>query len=123
MRRGLREEHQENKYVSVVHLQMSGYRTILDTSFAEWSKKNAKTFMSVIYNKTGQPCNFWSSDEEKSDIQIFITHGKLTINVKKDIVEKFKHQVWKQQLLKIEFRQMVLWQLKPKKVLISQKLN
>ena len=42
----------KNKYVSVVQFTDEWIQNEdIDTSFADWSKKNAKTFMSVIYPK------------------------------------------------------------------------
>ena len=58
----------KNKYVSVVQFTDEWVpNEDIDTSFAEWSKKNAKTFMSVIYNKTDNPAISESQDRRKSE--------------------------------------------------------
>ena len=81
----------KNKYVSVVQFTDEWVpNEDIDTSFAEWSKKNAKTFMSVIYNKTDNPA---ISEEQMKKIghpNIYNARGKTDAVRQKDIIEKFK---------------------------------
>ena len=81
----------KNKYVSVVQFTDEWIQNEdIDTSFAEWSKKNAKTFMSVIYTKISGATK---SEEQMKKIghpNIYNARGKTDEQRQKDIIEKFK---------------------------------
>ena len=81
----------KNKYVSVVQFTDEWIQNEdIDTSFAEWSKKNAKTFMSVIYTKISGTTK---SEEQMKKIghpNIYNARGKTDAVRQKDIIEKFK---------------------------------
>ena len=81
----------KNKYVSVVQFTDEWVQNEdIDTSFAEWSKKNAKTFMSVIYTKISGTTK---SEEQMKKIghpNIYNARGKTDAVRQKDIIEKFK---------------------------------
>ena len=81
----------KNKYVSVVQFTDEWVpNEDIDTSFAEWSKKNAKTFMSVIYTKISGTTK---SEEQMKKIghpNIYNARGKTDAVRQKDIIEKFK---------------------------------
>ena len=81
----------KNKYVSVVQFTDEWVpNEDIDTSFAEWSKKNAKTFMSVIYNKTDNPAISEAQMKKIGHPNIYNARGKTDDQRQKDIVEKFK---------------------------------
>lgn len=81
----------KNKYVSVVQFTDEWVpNEDIDTSFAEWSKKNAKTFMSVIYNKTDNPAISEAQMKKIGHPNIYNARGKTDDQRQKDIIEKFK---------------------------------
>ena len=81
----------KNKYVSVVQFTDEWVpNEDIDTSFAEWSKKNAKTFMSVIYNKTDNPAISEAQMKKIGHPNIYNARGKTDAVRQKDIIEKFK---------------------------------
>lgn len=63
----------------------------IDTSFVDWAKKNAKTFMSVIYHRVGLNAHSASSMEKAGHPNIYRAAGVDNATRSKQIIEQFKN--------------------------------
>ena len=63
----------------------------IDTSFVDWAKKNAKTFMSVIYHRVGLNAYSASSMEKAGHPNIYRAAGVDNATRSKQIIEQFKN--------------------------------
>lgn len=63
----------------------------IDTSFVDWAKKNAKTFMSVIYHRVGLNAHSASSMEKAGHPNIYRAAGVDNVTRSKQIIEQFKN--------------------------------
>lgn len=86
-----KETAKKNKYVSVVQFTDEWVQDEdIDKSFADWSKANAKTFMSVLYPKTNDVSRSETMMKAVGHPNIYNARGKTDEQRQKDIIEKFK---------------------------------
>lgn len=86
-----KETTKKNKYVSVVQFTDEWIQDEdIDSSFATWSKANAKTFMSVLYPKTNDVSRSETMMKAVGHPNIYNARGKTDEQRQKDIIEKFK---------------------------------
>lgn len=81
----------KNKYVSVVQFTDEWVQDEdIDSSFANWSKSKAKTFMSVLYPKLDGSLRSETMMKKVGHPNIYNSRGKNDATRQKDIIEKFK---------------------------------
>ena len=81
----------KNKYVSVIQFTDEWVQDeAIDSSFADWSKAKAKTFMSVLYPKADGNLRSETMMKAVGHPNIYNSRGKSDAARQKDIIEKFK---------------------------------